>query len=127
MELRSRGASVVLRESGARFCASAGAATKQDPASSQPSRKGIRLSIERKKADAWVDARFHRLCLEPAAQADHDRPTRIEQAVCRVRVLLVGAPLCFVEVDHIDRELRNPGGQTEHLAEIEAGRKIPLR
>ena len=57
----------------------------------------------------------------------NDRSARIEQAERRVRELRVRAPLFFVDVDHVDGQLRHPRRDPEHLRQVEAGREVPLR
>src|SRR5918992_5275283 len=66
-------------------------------------------------------------CLESTSQTDHHGSARIEQVVRRIRELLVRAPLLLVDVDYIDGQLGNPRRETKHLAEVEAGREVPLR
>src|SRR5688500_17436524 len=74
-----------------------------------------------------VEVSSTRSTLEPSTQADHHRTPRIEQRVSRIRELVVRAALFLVEVDHIDRELRNHLRPTEQLREVDAGGEIPLR
>src|SRR4051794_18668152 len=80
---------------------------------------------EKKRAARHERAALATFSLEPSAQANDHGTAWIVLRERRVVELEVGTLFRIGQVDHVNRELRNPG-VPEPLAEVEAGREVVL-